>query len=369
MHRTLKQETTRPPGMNTLQRQDRFDRFANAFNDERPHEALDMKMPAELYSPSSRRYDGLPDLDYAFQDRDVTVTNCGRICMHREKINVSTALAGQNLGIKKVDDGIWLVSFIRYDLGSIDLEQRTLQTNDNPFGTRLSPMSQGAYSPRMAKRGAGLRLQKSERIHQVSGYVGLFRFSPGYICGYICGYILHTNSLSVNFGMRHHAAAGTRCAGLTRLASAFAQRWSRGRKWGFKAQVIGGCASAGLAIAEPARWRQIPSERLRRRLRAHRSAPTSGPGQMTAFPGSRRLLSMIRDAQAPSRARAAVTPAGKFGFGEKNERARSRAVGGEGDHAKRTLFDDALIGMPTAPVWILDERVVINAPGQDVLKN
>ena len=30
---------------------------------------------------------------------------------------------------------------MRYDLGYIDLEQRTLQTIDNPFGTRLSPMS------------------------------------------------------------------------------------------------------------------------------------------------------------------------------------------------------------------------------------
>jgi hypothetical protein len=66
---------------------------------------------------------------------------CGRICMHRKKINISTVLAGQRLGIKEVDEGIWLVSFMRYDLGYIDLEQRTLQTIDNPFGTRLSPMS------------------------------------------------------------------------------------------------------------------------------------------------------------------------------------------------------------------------------------
>ena len=55
--------------------------------------------------------------------------------------NVSTVLAGQRLGITEVDDGIWLVSFMHYDLGYIDLEQRTLQTIDNPFGTRLSPMS------------------------------------------------------------------------------------------------------------------------------------------------------------------------------------------------------------------------------------
>ena len=63
--------------------------------------------------------------------------------MQRKKINVSHVLAGQKLGLKEVDDGIWLVSFMRYDLGYIDLEQRTLQTIDNPFGTRLSPMSPG----------------------------------------------------------------------------------------------------------------------------------------------------------------------------------------------------------------------------------
>jgi transposase InsO family protein len=74
MHRTLKQETTRPPGMNILQQQDRFNRFVNEFYVERPHEALDMKMPAELYTPSSRSFNGLPDLDYPLHDRDVTVT-------------------------------------------------------------------------------------------------------------------------------------------------------------------------------------------------------------------------------------------------------------------------------------------------------
>jgi len=141
MHRTLKAETARPPGMNTLQQQGRFDDFVSEFNEERPHEALAMKTPAELYAPSSKAYEGLPDVQYPFHDRDILVTACGRICMARKKINVSTVLAGQRLGIKEVDDGIWLVSFMHYDLGYIDLEQRTLQTIDNPFGTRLSPMS------------------------------------------------------------------------------------------------------------------------------------------------------------------------------------------------------------------------------------
>src|SRR5581483_2602385 len=49
--------------------------------------------------------------------------------------------AGQKLGIKEIDDGIWLASFMHYDLGYFDLEHKTLQPLDNPFGTRLSPMS------------------------------------------------------------------------------------------------------------------------------------------------------------------------------------------------------------------------------------
>ena len=61
--------------------------------------------------------------------------------MHRKRVNISTVLAGQRLGIKEVDDGIWIVSFMSYDLGYIDLEQKTLQPLDNPFGPRLSPMS------------------------------------------------------------------------------------------------------------------------------------------------------------------------------------------------------------------------------------
>ncbi len=83
----------------------------------------------------------MPELVYPLHDRDVLVTACGRICMHRKRVNIKTVLAGQRLGIKEVDEGIWIVSFLRYDLGFIDGEQKTLQPIDNPFGPRLSPMS------------------------------------------------------------------------------------------------------------------------------------------------------------------------------------------------------------------------------------
>jgi transposase InsO family protein len=141
MHLTLKKQTTRPAGMNNLQQQATFDAFIHEFNNERPHEALNMKYPAEIYTPAPRLYQGLPELGYPFHDRTILVTACGRICLHRKKINISTVLAGQTLGIKEIDEGIWLVSFMHYDLGYFDLEQKTLQPLDNPFGPRLSPMS------------------------------------------------------------------------------------------------------------------------------------------------------------------------------------------------------------------------------------
>ena len=51
-----------------MQQQGRFDAFVQEFNTERPHEALGMKYPAELYTASPRRYDGLPELSYPFHD-------------------------------------------------------------------------------------------------------------------------------------------------------------------------------------------------------------------------------------------------------------------------------------------------------------
>ena len=45
--------------------------------------------------------------------------------------------AGQAVGVKEVDHGIWLVSFMDYDLGYIDLEEKTLQPLANPFGPKV----------------------------------------------------------------------------------------------------------------------------------------------------------------------------------------------------------------------------------------
>ena len=69
MHRTLKAETTRPAREDLLQQQERFDDFVEEFNTQRPHEALDMKRPADVYVPSTKKHPVfLPDPDYSTYD-------------------------------------------------------------------------------------------------------------------------------------------------------------------------------------------------------------------------------------------------------------------------------------------------------------
>jgi putative transposase len=141
MHLTLKKEATRPAGRNFLQQQAKFDRFIDEYNQERPHQAIDMKYPGELYTPSPRPYQGLSDLEYPFHDRTITVTACGRICLDGRKINLSGAFAGQNVGIRQVADNVWLVSFMQYDLGFFDHQCSRVECAPNPFDAKVLPMS------------------------------------------------------------------------------------------------------------------------------------------------------------------------------------------------------------------------------------
>ena len=133
MHLTLKQEATRPPAFNFLQQQERFERFIQVYNHERPHQALSGAYPAEIYTPSGREYHPPPEPEYPFHDRTVRVTRCGRICIGKRKINLSTVFAGQIVGIREVADQIWLVSFLEYDLGFFDKDENRVEPGPNPF--------------------------------------------------------------------------------------------------------------------------------------------------------------------------------------------------------------------------------------------
>ncbi len=141
MHLTLKKEATKPAAANVLQQQARFDAFVTRYNQERPHQALGMKVPADVYARSVRLYRGLDELTYPFHDQTITVTHCGRICFKRQKVNLSQVFAGQNVGVTQVGERIWLVTFMHYDLGYFDDETCRLEPINNPFGPKVLPMS------------------------------------------------------------------------------------------------------------------------------------------------------------------------------------------------------------------------------------
>ncbi len=157
MHLTLKNEATKPPGFNFLQQQSKFDVFlqqqskfdvvVDQFNNDRPHEALNMKYPGEVYTPSAREYQGLIEPEYPFHDKTIQVTRCGRICLNGRKINLSAVFAGQIVGIREVADQIWLVSFMQFDLGYFDEEECRVEPIDNPFAPKVLPMSSDTAVP------------------------------------------------------------------------------------------------------------------------------------------------------------------------------------------------------------------------------
>jgi putative transposase len=141
MHLTLKKEATKPASANVLQQQARFDAFVTQYNRDRPHQALAMKVPADLYARSPRLYRGLDELTYPFHDGTFTVTQCGRICFKGRKVNLSHVFAGQNVGVTQVGERTWLVTFMRYDLGYFDDETCRLEPIENPFTPNVLPMS------------------------------------------------------------------------------------------------------------------------------------------------------------------------------------------------------------------------------------
>lgn len=119
MHRTLKAETTRPARSHLLLQQERFDDWVHEFNHERPHEALDMKSPAEIFVPSTQPMPAtLPELRYPLHDDVVRVSSTGSIYIATVgALNLTPALAGQDVGIREELDGRWLISFAHLDLG------------------------------------------------------------------------------------------------------------------------------------------------------------------------------------------------------------------------------------------------------------
>lgn len=141
MHRTLKFETARPARANLLQQQERFDAFVEEFNNLRPHEAIDMKRPADVYMRSARLYpDKLPTPSYSTFDDVLRVNRAGQIYVATVgQVALSTALAGEQVGIREERDGRWLVTFCGVDLGHAGPGRKTFTPKTSSTPPEASP--------------------------------------------------------------------------------------------------------------------------------------------------------------------------------------------------------------------------------------
>lgn len=131
MHRTLKQETARPPAENLRRQQERFDRFRIEYNQQRPHAALNNRTPAQCYQPSSRPFPSLiPGPEY-HPDWEVRRVRKGCICWWSRDIFVTRALDGEDVALQPLDeDGLWCLWFCDYPLGLLDQKAGRVYRDD-----------------------------------------------------------------------------------------------------------------------------------------------------------------------------------------------------------------------------------------------
>ena len=130
MHKTLKDETTKPAAANQAAQQRRFISFRRGFNQERPHEALEMDKPAQWYQPSPRAMPArLQPMEYPDRFERRLVSANGAISWNKQSVGVTSALIGEHVGLEAIDDGLWDVYFGVLKLGR--LHERHMRIEDH----------------------------------------------------------------------------------------------------------------------------------------------------------------------------------------------------------------------------------------------
>jgi putative transposase len=127
MHRTLKRETASPPKGTWRAQQRAFDHFCDEYNRERPHEAINMQTPAELYSVSVREYPLiLPEMTYPDEMSIRYVKSQGDISWKGRHVYLSETLAGEPVGLCQVSDRLWDIHFGPIRLAQLDTCEKRL---------------------------------------------------------------------------------------------------------------------------------------------------------------------------------------------------------------------------------------------------
>lgn len=120
MHRDLKAEATRPASTNLASQQRRFERWRHEYNHERPHEAIGMQRPAQLYQPSPRRL-GESDIRYVYPDDFETrrISSSGFLSYQGRNYHVGEMFAGKRVGLQLNDEGKTELHFANVHLGNL----------------------------------------------------------------------------------------------------------------------------------------------------------------------------------------------------------------------------------------------------------
>jgi len=128
MHRTLKEEATIPPASCLRAQQQKFNRFREEFNQVRPHEAIGMKRPGEIYQASERSIPKrIETHDYPPHFLVRRVSRAGTIRVFHNQVFVSNTLHGDYVGLEEVSDGVYDLYFCFYQIGRYDLQTNKIQ--------------------------------------------------------------------------------------------------------------------------------------------------------------------------------------------------------------------------------------------------
>ena len=126
-HETLKAETASPPSTSIRSQQKTFNRFQEIYNEERPHEALAMQTPAEVYELSPRRMLADPPVhSYSGEVEPRSVRRDGSMKWGGKLVFVGEAFRGEVVGVEPVDDGLWDVHLGPLRLGVLHGRSRTI---------------------------------------------------------------------------------------------------------------------------------------------------------------------------------------------------------------------------------------------------
>ena len=104
------------------QQQQALEAFRREYNQERPHEALAQRVPAELYAPSPRPYPKRLPAPREYPETWMVrqVRPGGQMKWAGENVTVTKALSGERVGLQPQGDGIWAVWFESLELGTFD---------------------------------------------------------------------------------------------------------------------------------------------------------------------------------------------------------------------------------------------------------